>query len=130
MKTPPIFLTTRQVLRIHEQMLADFGGDPGLRDRGLLEAAVAMPRATFDGAYLHEGLPEMAAAYQYHLSQNHPFVDGNKRVALAAAMLFLRKNGMDLEATNTELAEFAEDLAAGAVDKSAVVAFYREKARG
>ena len=127
MKPSPVFLKTSHVLRIHESMLRDFGGDPGLRDRGLLEAAVAMPRATFDGAYLHENIPEMAAAYHYHLSQNHPFVDGNKRVALAAAMLFLRENGMDLDASSDELEEIAYGLAEGVLDKSAVVQFYREK---
>ncbi|MBU0741561.1 type II toxin-antitoxin system death-on-curing family toxin [bacterium] len=109
-------------------MLAEFGGDPGLRDRGLLEAAATMPRATFDCVFLHDGIPEMAAAYHYHLSQNHPFVDGNKRVALAAALVFLSLNELALDATDDELEGLASGLAEGRPDKSDVARFYRGKA--
>jgi len=98
-----------------------------LTDRGLLDAAVAMPRATFDGARLHRDLPEMAAAYPYHLSRNHSFEDGNKRVAMVAALVFLSLNGLEVEATDEELGDLAEGLAAGTVDKRTVVAFYRDR---
>lgn len=123
----PIFLTVSLVLEIHARMLEEFGGDPGLRDRGLLEAAVAMPRSTFDGAYLHNDIPDMAAAYHYHLSQNHPFIDGNKRVALVAADIFLDLNGRKLVAATEEMEALAEGLAEGALDKNDVVGFYRAK---
>ena len=75
-----VFLSVAEVLRIHRRIIADFGGEDGLRDRGLLESAVAMPHAMFDGAFLHPDLATMAAAYHFHLCANHPFVDGNKRV--------------------------------------------------
>lgn len=129
MNRPPIFLTTSHAVRIHERLIAEFGGDTGIRDGGLLESAVAMPRATFDGAYLHGDLPGMAAAYHYHLSQNHPFVDGNKRVALATAIVFLRMNGMEIAASGKDVEALSVGLAEGSVDKSAVTAFYRERVR-
>lgn len=80
----PEYLTTEDVLEIHADQIERYGGSGGIRDRGLLEAAVAMPQASFDGQLLHGDLFEMAAAYLYHLVQNHPFVDGNKRAGTAA----------------------------------------------
>ncbi|MBC8423010.1 type II toxin-antitoxin system death-on-curing family toxin [bacterium] len=130
MRKGPTFLAVSLVLEIHARILEEHGGDPGLRDRGLLEAAVAMPRATFGGAYLHDGIPDMAAAYHFHLSQNHPFVDGNKRVAFVAADIFLDLNGMTLEASDGEVVALAEGLAEGDLDKNDVREFYRRKTRG
>ena len=125
MTRAPVFLTPELVIEIHARMLHEFGGDPGLRDEGLLEAAVAVPRATFEGAYLHESLADMAAAYHYHLSQNHPFVDRNKRVAVTAALVFLALNARDLEAPDEALEEIATGLAEGKTDKADVIRFYR-----
>ncbi len=127
MTRPPVFLTPELVIEIHYRMLREFGGDPGLRDEGLLEAAVAVPRATFEGAYLHATLADMAAAYHYHLSQNHPFVDGNKRVAVTAALVFLALNDHDLAASDEELEEIASGLAEGRTDKAAMTEFYHER---
>jgi prophage maintenance system killer protein/DNA-binding phage protein len=81
----PVFLDVEDVLLIHEEQLRRYGGSLGLRDRGLLESAVAMPRATASGELLHENLFAMAAAYAFHIAQNQPFVDGNKRTGLLAA---------------------------------------------
>jgi len=75
----PVFLDVEDVLLIHEEQLALYGGAAGIRDAGLLESAVAMPRATAGGEYAHEGLFAMAAAYAFHIAQNQPFLDGNKR---------------------------------------------------
>jgi len=87
------FLTLDDVLEIHSQQLARWGGSDGIRDRGALEAAIAQPQATFGGDYLHEDLFAMASAYAFHLAESQAFIDGNKRVGLNAALLFLDFNG-------------------------------------
>jgi len=81
------------VVAIHAEVLAAHGGLPGLRDRGLLESAVAAPQASFGGKPLIDNPIEIAAAYLFYLCRNHPFADGNKRTALATALVFLRANG-------------------------------------
>ena len=83
------FLSVDDVLAIHENTIRHEGGSPGLREAGLLESAVLMPQESFGGEYLHSGLAEMAAAYLFHLSRNHPFLDGNQRVSALAALIFL-----------------------------------------
>lgn len=119
------FLSVESVLLVHQRVIEEFGGDPGLRDRGLLESAVAMPQSSFAGAYLHDGMAEMAAAYHFHLCSNHPFVDGNKRVAVAAAELFLLINGIESSAKDDELEDLTLGVAGGTVSKGEVVEFYR-----
>lgn len=121
----PVFLTLDEVLALHADQLERYGGDPGLRDVGLLESALATPRATFGRAYLHGSLPEMAAAYLFHLVGNHPFVDGNKRVGLAAAIAFLGLNGLWLEAEPDELTELVLRLARGEATKAEAAEFLR-----
>lgn len=103
--------------------------DPGLRDRGLLESAVAMPYSTFAGEFLHVSLAEKAAAYHYHLCANHPFVDGNKRVAVTAAEVFLLSNGSELTASDDDLEEMTLGVAGGRLSKEAVVAFFKRSCR-
>jgi death-on-curing protein len=90
----PRFLTIEIVLAFHQEQLGLFGGSPGLRDMGLLESALAQPLASFGGQYLHEDLHAMAAAYLFHIVQNHPFVDGNKRTGYICALAFLELNGI------------------------------------
>ncbi len=90
----PVFLDVEDVLLIHEEQLARYGGSAGVRDAGLLDSAVAMPRATAGGTFAHEGVFAMAAAYAFHIAQNQPFVDGNKRTGLLAAIVFLDLNGV------------------------------------
>ena len=86
--------TVDAVLAIHEEVLVAHGGAPGLRSRDPLESAVAAPQATMMGAPLISDPIEIAAAYFYYLCSNHPFVDGNKRVALATCLVFLSENGL------------------------------------
>ncbi|MEQ1607023.1 MAG: type II toxin-antitoxin system death-on-curing family toxin [Pyrinomonadaceae bacterium] len=93
--TEPTFLTVDEVLLIHEEQLEAFGGLDGIRDRGLLESAVMTPQASFFGEYLHEFPFHMAAAYALHIAENQPFLDGNKRTALSAAMVFLKDHGYE-----------------------------------
>jgi death-on-curing protein len=91
------------VLRIHARQLEVFGGQDGVRDAGLLASAVAMPQASFDGELLHPDVFAMAAAYAFHLAENQPFVDGNKRTAVVAADVFLTLNGVELPTATAEL---------------------------
>jgi death-on-curing protein len=93
----PEFLDLADVLLIHEEQLARYGGSVGLRDQGLLESAIGMPQATFGGAFVHEDLFAMAAAYAFHIAENQPFVDGNKRTGVLAAVVFLELNGFIVE---------------------------------
>ncbi len=123
----PVFLTLDEVLALHADQIARYGGRPGLRDLGLLESALGMPRTTFGRVYLHPSLPEMAAAYLFHLAGNHPFVDGNKRVGLAAAIAFLGLNGLWLEADPDELAELVLRTARGEASKAELAEFIRER---
>jgi death-on-curing protein len=91
----PAFLDVEDVLLIHEEQLATYGGAAGVRDAGLLESTVAMPRATAGGVHAHEDLFAMAAAYAFHIAQNQPFLDGNKRTGLLAAIVFSRAQWRD-----------------------------------
>ncbi|MEM7792596.1 MAG: type II toxin-antitoxin system death-on-curing family toxin [Verrucomicrobiota bacterium] len=86
--------TLGAVLVIHEEVLAAHGGSDGIRDKGLLESAIAAPQATMFGKPIFQDGIEIAAAYLFYLCQNHPFIDGNKRVALATCMIFLSENGL------------------------------------
>lgn len=92
-KKPLLYLTADAVKAIHDEVLAAHGGSPGLRDAALLESAVAAPQATYGGEALLKDVVEIAAAYLFYLCSNHPFVDGNKRTALAACLVFLEANG-------------------------------------
>ncbi len=101
-----VYLTAEQLLFIHARLIATSGGAHGLRDIGLLESAVARPQAAFDGMDLYPDLFLKTAALMTSLAQNHPFVDGNKRTAITAAMLFLRRNGRTIAPSNAELERF------------------------
>ncbi|MEM1203767.1 MAG: type II toxin-antitoxin system death-on-curing family toxin, partial [Acidobacteriota bacterium] len=116
----PSFLDLDEVLALHEDQIRRYGGMPGLRDLGLLSSAVAMPAATFEGEHLHEDLFAMAAAYLFHLAKNHPFVDGNKRIALAASLAFLWINGQRVEAQEDDLVDLVLGVADGSVSKAEI----------
>lgn len=92
----PVFLSVESVVKIHQLQIDEFGGLGGIRDLGLLESAVAQAKATYGGEFLHEFSFETAAAYLFHIARNHPFIDGDKRAALAAALTFLHVNGYDV----------------------------------
>ncbi|MFN2524813.1 MAG: type II toxin-antitoxin system death-on-curing family toxin [Actinomycetota bacterium] len=120
---PNKFLSKRLLVAIHRDLIARFGGDPGIRDEGLLDSALAQPLATYGGELLHPTLFEQAAAYLFHLAQNHPFVDGNKRIAFAAADVFLRINGWKLTATDEDSYEISMRAASGKASKSELAGF-------
>jgi death-on-curing protein len=118
----PEFLTVEQVLLLHQRQLERFGGGAGLRDPGLLESAVAQPQASFGGELAHDSLFAMAAAYLFHIVSNHPFIDGNKRVGLLAAMTFLHINGIPILHGSEALYALTIGVAEGRIDKATLAA--------
>lgn len=124
----PDFLTLEDVLALHAESVTRFGGARGVRDTGALESALATPQATMFGQFLHPTLEEQAAAYLFHLVQNHPFVDGNKRAGLAAALAFLGLNGRQIRTTSEALVELTLGVAKGEVAKAEVAVFLRAHA--
>ncbi len=125
----PTFLTLVEILEIHDDQIKRYGGSPGIRDAGLLESALAMPAACFDGRYLHADLFEMAAAYLFHIAKNHPFVDGNKRVGAVAALVFLALNDIEIDADEDAFEQAVLAVAEGRWDKTAIANFLRDNAR-
>lgn len=113
---------------VHMEQIRRYGGSFGLRDQRLLESALAQPEATFGGEFLHDGLFEMGAAYLFHLVQNHPFVDGNKRVGLECALLFLELNGATIEDDPDALADMVLEVATGRLDKAAIASYLSARA--
>jgi death-on-curing protein len=124
-KGDPDFLTVEDVLLLHEEQLARYGGGAGVRDPGALDSAVAMPRATFDEQFVHEDLFAMAAAYAFHIAQNQPFVDGNKRTGLAAALVFLDLNGVAMADPEGRLYHAMIDLAEKRLEKTGLADLLR-----
>ena len=122
----PEFLTLDEILAIHQDQLFRYGGSEGVRDWGLLQSAIAMPAAGFTGEYLHTDLYEMASAYLFNLVQNHPFVDGNKRVGAVAAYVFLALNNLRLTADPIAFEELLMSVARGETSKSEVTCFLRD----
>lgn len=112
-----IFLTLAEVIDIHADQIERYGGSMGIRAKDLLCSAVAMPYASFYGEFLHSDIFEMAAAYAFHISQNHPFVDGNKRTALASALVFLELNGISISDPKERLYDAMIAIASGKMDK-------------
>ena len=125
----PTFLSVEDVLSMHASTLRAEGGLSGVRDLGLLASAVMMPQQRFKGRYLHGPLAAMAAAYLYHLVQNHPFVDGNKRVGAMAAYVFLDVNGVDMTATERQLERTVLAVAAGGMSKDELTVWMRGHSR-
>lgn len=122
----PQFLTVEDVLELHAVQLERYGGAAGLRDRALLESAVAQPMATWGGQFLHPDLWSMAAAYLFHLVSNHPFVDGNKRTGLLSALVFLDLNGQSIDQASPRLYDLTVAVAEGRLDKEAAAAMLQE----
>ncbi|MFK7912182.1 MAG: type II toxin-antitoxin system death-on-curing family toxin [Akkermansiaceae bacterium] len=106
-----------QVLQIHSAVLAKDGGSDGIRDINLLESALAAPQATFGGQSIINNPIEIAAAYLYYLCNNHPFVDGNKRVAFTTCLVFFRLNGIAVKPDGPEWESLVLDVAASVIDR-------------
>jgi death on curing protein len=125
----PVFLSLDEVLEIHAQQIERYGGSPGLRDAAGLESAVATPQATFGGEFLHTGIPSMAAAYLFHLCQNHPFIDGNKRVGANAAIAFLLMNDWAPTFEEGELADVVLSAASGKLAKTRLIEIFESRSK-
>ena len=124
-------LDVEAVLAIHTEVLQAHGGGIGLRDRALLESAIAAPQATFGGTPIMTDVVEVAASYLFYLCRNHPFVDGNKRVALASALVFLEANNALPDPDQPEKAidaweAFVLDVAASKIDREHTVQRLRD----
>ncbi|MGC2729403.1 MAG: type II toxin-antitoxin system death-on-curing family toxin [Candidatus Sulfotelmatobacter sp.] len=124
----PVWIETREVLAIHDRLLALHGGAAGLRDRGLLESALARPRQHHAYAASLD-VAGMAALYTAGVVRNHPFVDGNKRTGFVAGILFLELNGFDFNASEEDATQAVMSLAAGSLDEAAYAAWLRENVR-
>jgi len=111
------FLTLSEVIEIHSNQIKLYGGHAGIRDITPLSSAVAMPYASFSGDFLHSDIYEMAAAYAFHICQNHPFIDGNKRTALASALVFLDLNGISISDPEDKLYDSMMNIASGKMTK-------------
>ena len=107
----PVWVARDIVLAVHDEQLAEHGGQPGVRDMGLLESALARPRNQY--AYGETSIARLAASYAFGLSRNHPFLDGNKRTSLVVAELFLALNGLELAVSDAECVTTFLALAAG-----------------
>ena len=125
-----VYLSVPQLIELHKALLRTFGGGRGLRDRAGLASAAARPAATFGGEDLYPDLAAKTAALMHSLVLNHPFVDGNKRVAAAAAELFLRINGMELDARDEEIERVTLAGAAGEVEAEALGIWLRQRMKG
>ena len=134
MKGELVHLTVSAILAIHREVLAAHGGGAGIRERTLLEAAVAAPQATYGGVPVMSDPVEVAAAYLFYLCRNHPLVDGNKRTALAACLVFMERNGIlrdagaglgDIDAWEA----LVLDVAASRLDRDATTARLRALVR-
>lgn len=112
-------LTVEIVREIHREAIMRFGGSDGVRDLALLESAVAAPQASFGGQSPYSDLAEVAAAYLYYLCRNHPFIDGNKRAALGACLVFLRLTGIEPMADGPEWEDLVMAVAASQLDRDA-----------
>jgi len=109
-----------EVLLTLQDQVRRYGGAYGVRDPALLSSALAMPSATFEGKFLHEDIYQQAAAYAYHLCQNHPSIDGNKRTALAAALVFLDLNGIEISDLEESLYKLMIGVAKGKKSKAEI----------
>ena len=122
----PVWIRTIEALAFHAQQISLFGGSDGVRDRGLLDSALARPKNRFLYADLPLTMAELAAAYAFGISSNHPFVDGNKRTAMQVAFVFLEFNGILLRATQQEACLAFLSLAAGQMTEAELARWFAE----
>ena len=123
------YLSLGEVLELHRRLLAETGGGTGIRDLGALESAVAQPRMTFGGRDLYTDPPTKAAALGFSLIQNHPFLDGNKRVGHAALEVLLILNGFELSAAIDETERTLIAVASGHLDREGFTEWVRSHAK-
>jgi death-on-curing protein len=123
------FFTLSEILLILEDQIRNYGGVYGVRDLNLLSSAIYMPQSGFDGEYFHKTIPAMAAAYAFHICQNHPFIDGNKRVALTSSLVFLDINGYTFNCKEEIVYEKIMNIAKGELNKEEFIKYYEKYSR-
>ena len=123
------YLSIGQLLALHAQQLRRYGGGTGVRNRGALESALARPAATFGGEDLYPDIADKAAALMHSLALNHPFVDGNKRVAAFSAIVFAESNGHEFLATPDDLVKTTLAVAEGKMAVEALAIWFRQRLR-
>ena len=123
----PVFLDLDQILELHSNLIEHYGGTDGTRDMGLLQSAIAQPQVSFGGQLLYTDVFEMAAAYLYHLVQNHPFLDGNKRIGAASAIVFLAINNIQIDNDEDGLVALTLAVATSQVGKAEIAEFFRSR---
>ncbi len=123
------FLTLEDVLELHDMQLESYGGATGIRAPDLLESAIMTPQASFGGQYVHNGIFEMAAAYAFHIAENQPFIDGNKRTALASALVFLDWHQIEIYDSGDELYNAMIGLAQKNLDKAGLAKLFQKLAK-
>lgn len=119
------FVTPAQAVKYHAKLIAQVGGMPRVRDKKLLESAMAQPQMTIFGSYACKDIFEMAASYCFHITKNHPFFDGNKRTALLVTLIFLKKNGYIFK-PKIDLYDLMLNVAASKISKENIAQFFRE----
>ena len=112
------FLPEEVVIIIHSDLLERYGGKAGIRDIALLQSALAQPKVTVGRKFVHKSVFDKAAAYGFHLCKNHPFIDGNKRVAFVLMDIFLQRNGWEIAANEEDAYSLMIDLSSGNVSKT------------
>jgi death-on-curing protein len=120
-------MNLEEAIVIHHHLIAEFGGSEGIRDQGLLEAAISRFQQTFDGQELYPTIEDKASAIIESFVGNHPFIDGNKRTGYVLMRLFLLKNGKDINATEDEKYEFVISIASGQLDFDAIKSWIERK---
>ncbi len=120
------FIPESVVLAIHDDQIRLYGGAYGVRDIGALDASLHMPQATFGGEFLHTTIFAMAAAYGFHLCQNHPFIDGNKRTAGMVMFTFLQLNGIEPNASEPDYYAVMMSIASGQMRKEQLIDWLQE----
>ncbi len=120
------FLTMAEAVEIHKNQIELYGGESGIRDYNLLNSAIYFPQSTFDCRFLHDNLYDMAAAYIYHICQNHPFVDGNKRTAFVCGLVFLDLNGIEIDDPSGSLYKMMIKVTEGKCNKNEITVILKK----
>jgi len=121
----PRYVTQEEAENLHKQLINLYGGSLGLRDVSGLESALLQPQQTFSGVLLHPAIADQAAAYLYHIAKNHPFIDGNKRTALAVAYSSLKANGFNVLVSKDDLYNLVIQIVNNEIDKTAVTEYVK-----
>ena len=120
------YLTVQEVIEIHDQIIDIFGGSFGLRDLGLLTSAIEMTKSKFENKFLHPTIFDKASAYLYHICNNHPFIDKNKRTAAISTLVFLEDNDISLKFNEIKFENFIVEIATGKINKKYISSFLKK----